>query len=192
MTPRRALPGLLALAALPARAAVPGETELPPGARLGGPFRLVDHTGRPVDDGLLAGRWSLLYFGYASCPDVCPTELQGMAAALEALPPDQAAKVLPVFVTVDPARDTPEALARFVALFHPRLVGLTGTPEQVAGAARAYRVYYRRVENEAGGAYLMDHSSILYLVGPDGLVRSIFRGGTTPEDLAAAIGRRLR
>ena len=172
-------------------AAGTGETALPPGVALGGAFALVDSKGHAVTDRDLRGRWVLLYFGYASCPDVCPTELQTMAEGIDALRPDLAAKVQPVFITVDPERDTPERLADYVALFHPRLIGLTGTPAEVAQAARAYRVYYAKTASADPAEYLMDHSSFLYLVGPDGAVRALFRPGTTSEDLAAALRRRL-
>lgn len=170
---------------------VAGETTLPPGIRLGGPFTLTDHHGRTVTDRDLRGGWTLLYFGYTSCPDVCPTELQTMAAALGMLPPDLAARVRPVFATIDPERDTPERLASYVALFDPRLIGLTGTPEQVAQVARAFRVYFARSRAEGTTDYLMDHSSFIYLLDPEGAVRALFRAGTTAEDLAAALRRRL-
>ena len=170
---------------------VPGETALPPGIRLGGPFTLVDDHGTAFTDQDLRGGWTLLYFGYTACPDVCPTELQTMAAALDLLPPELAARVRPVFVTIDPERDTPERLAGYVALFDPRLVGLTGTAGQVAQAARAFRVYYARARAEGSTDYLMDHSSFIYLLDPDGAVRALFRAGVTAEDLATALRRRL-
>ena len=151
----------------------------------------MDPSGRVVTDRDLRGRWSLLYFGYTSCPDVCPTELQTMAEALDALGPDLAGRVQPVFVTVDPERDTPERLADYVKLFHPRLMGLTGTPAQVVQAARAFRVYYAKARSGDGDAYLMDHSSFVYLLDPEGAVRALFRPGTTADDLAAALRRRL-
>lgn len=175
----------------PAAAAASGETSLPPGIRLGGPFTLTDHRGRTVTERDLHGSWVLLYFGYASCPDVCPTELQTAVSAIEALGPELAARVRPVFVTIDPERDTPDRLAGYVALFDPRLVGLTGTPEQVRQAARAYRVYYARSRAEGSTDYLMDHSSFLYLLDPEGAVRALFRPDTSPDDLAAALRRRL-
>lgn len=174
-----------------ATAAPSGETVLPSGISLGGAFSLIDQAGHTVTDRDLSGRWALLYFGYTSCPDVCPTELQAMAAALDALGPDLGAQVQPVFVTVDPERDTPERLASYVALFHPRLIGLTGTPAQVAQAARAYRVYYAKAQSEDASNYLMDHSSFVYLLDREGAVRALFRSGTTAEDLAAALRRRL-
>jgi len=163
---------------------------LPQGLSLGGPFTLTDQTGRPVTEKDFAGRWQLVYFGYAFCPDVCPTELGNMVAALDSLGP-KADGVVPLFITIDPARDTPAALADYVGRFHPRLIGLTGSPEQVADVARKYRVYFAKSENRDMREYLMDHSSFIYLVGPDGLVRELFRPGTSPDAIAAALLRRL-
>ena len=162
-----------------------------PGAvSVGGPFSLTDTTGKPVTDATYRGRWMLVYFGYTFCPDVCPTELQTIAAALDQLGPE-AAKLVPLFITVDPERDTVAAMADYVKLFDDRLVGLTGTPEQIAAAARAYRVYYARATPKDSSSYLMDHSSFVYLMAPDGSFRALFRPGTTPQDLAAAIRTRL-
>ena len=158
---------------------------------IGGPFTLVDHTGRTVTEKDFAGKWMMIYFGFTYCPDVCPTSLSVMADAMNMLTPEQADKIVPVMITVDPARDTPELLAQYVTNFHPRMVGLTGTPEQVAAAARAYRVYFAKAAGSGTGTddYLMDHSSIVYLVGPDGQFRLHF-GGTSidPDNIA----KRLR
>jgi protein SCO1/2 len=168
-----------------------GGVQLPQGMSLGGPFSLVDQTGRAVTERDYAGRWLLVYFGYTYCPDVCPTELGTIAAAIDAMGP-AGERVTPVFITVDPERDTPEALADYVARFHPRMVGLTGSAEQVAEAARRYRVYYARARSADATEYLMDHSSFIYMVGPDGRVRSLFRGGVTPETIAAATQAQMR
>ena len=132
----------------------------------------------------------LLYFGFTWCPDVCPTELGTMAATLDAM--GQAGEaVVPVLITVDPERDTPAQLADYVSRFHPRLLGLTGTPEQVAEAARRYRVYYAKARRPDTTDYLMDHSSFIYLVGPDSRVRTLFRPETSPEAIAAAVTAQL-
>ena len=128
----------------------------------------------------------LIYFGYTYCPDVCPTELQTMSSALDELG-DRAASLVPVFITVDPERDTPSALADYVKLFDDRLVGLTGSPAEIAAVARLFRVYYGKVPQKGGDGYLMDHSSFLYLVGPDGEFRGLWRQGMKPEELAAAL-----
>ena len=135
---------------------------------VGGPFSLIDNTGKRVTDKDYLGHYMLVFFGYTYCPDVCPTELQVMSAALDQLGPE-ASRIQPVFVSIDPARDTPEVLKAYVANFGPRLMGLTGTPEEIAAIAKAYRVYYAKAGNGASATdYLMDHSSIIYLMGPDG------------------------
>lgn len=168
-----------------------GGIQLAQGVALGGPFTLVDHTGRTVTERDFAGRALLVYFGYTYCPDVCPTELGTIAAAMDAMGP-AGERVTPVFISIDPERDTPEALADYVSRFHPRLVGLTGSAEQVAQAARAYRVYYAKVAPRDTTGYLMDHSSFIYFVGPDGRVRSLFRPETAPEAIAATVTAQLR
>ena len=133
------------------------------------------------------GRYMLIYFGFTFCPDICPTELGVMSAAVNALG-SKGEQVTPVLITIDPERDTPEVLARYVALFHPRLVGLTGTPEQVDAAAKAWHVYYGKVEDESvSEAYTMDHSSIVFLRGPDGEYLKLFRPQTQPDEMAQAI-----
>jgi protein SCO1/2 len=168
-----------------------GGVQLPQGMALGGAFSLVDQAGRPVTEADFAGRWLLVYFGYTYCPDVCPTELGIVAAALDTMGPAGEA-VTPVLVTIDPERDTPAQLADYVSRFHPRMIGLTGSPEQVAQAARAYRVYYAKTRPAGAGDYLMDHSGFVYLVGTDGRVRSLFRPETSPEAMAAATLAQLR
>jgi len=168
-----------------------GGVQMPQGMVLGGPFSLMDHTGRAVTEADFAGRFMLVYFGFTYCPDVCPTELGTIAAALDALE-GQGERVTPVLITIDPERDTPEALADYVSRFHPRMVGLTGTAQQVAAVARAYRVFYARVQRPEMSQYLMDHSSFIYLVGPDGRVRALFRPDTSPEAIAQAVRGQLR
>lgn len=157
---------------------------------VGGAFKLTDQTGKTVTDQTFRGRWMLVYFGYTFCPDVCPTELQTISNALDLLGPD-AAKIAPVFITIDPERDTVTALAEYVKLFDDRLVGLTGSVEEIGVAAKAYRVYYAKAHSKDASSYLMDHSSFVYLIGPDGGFRALFRQGTTPEELARAIRTRL-
>ncbi|HLZ78672.1 MAG TPA: SCO family protein [Sphingomonas sp.] len=142
------------------------------GAALGGPFALVDQDGRPTTDKSFAGRYRAVYFGYSFCPDVCPTTLQvlmqgyrGFAAAS----PAGAARLVPIFITVDPERDTSAVLKSYVSAFGPQLVGLTGSPAAIGAAAREYGVYYHRQVAAAGAsAYLVDHSSQVILFGPDG------------------------
>ncbi|KAA5614616.1 SCO family protein [Rhodovastum atsumiense] len=158
--------------------------------QVGGPFQLVDHTGKPVTDTDYRGRWMLVYFGYTFCPDICPTELQTMVTALGELGP-LASRVVPLFITVDPERDTAAHLAEYVQLFDERLIGLTGTPAQIAAAAKAYRVYYAKATPKDSTTYLMDHSSFIYLMGPDGTLRALFRMGTKPQELAEALRARI-
>jgi protein SCO1/2 len=167
-----------------------GGMSVPPGVSLGGPFELVDHTGRTVTDRDYRGRFMLIFFGFTHCPDICPTELQVVAEVLEKLGP-RANRVAPLFVTIDPERDTPGVLADYVALFDPRLIGLTGSEAQVAAAARAFRVYYAKATPPGASTYLMDHSSFLYLIGPDGTFRALFRYGTPAEEIARAIAAGL-
>lgn len=137
-------------------------------AAVGGPFTLTDHTGRRVTDKDFRGKYMLVYFGFTFCPDVCPSGLQVISAALDELGP-KANKITPIFITVDPERDTPEQLAQYVSSFHPRLIGLTGTPEEIQAVAKEYRVYYRKVKDEKSTAeYTVDHTSIIYLMNPQG------------------------
>lgn len=168
-----------------------GGLQLPPGISLGGAFSLVNQDGQAVTERDFAGRWMLVFFGFTYCPDICPTELGTVAAVLDAMGP-AGDGLVPAFVSIDPARDTPAQMKDYVSRFHPRLIGLTGTAEQVAEAARRYRVYFARVQRPGMADYTMDHSSFLYLVGPDARVRAMFRPDTTPEAMAAAILGHLR
>jgi protein SCO1/2 len=160
------------------------------GLRLGGPFTAVDQHGNTVTDQTFRGRWMLVYFGYTYCPDVCPTELQTVAGALGRLGPE-AAQIAPVFVTVDPDRDKPAVLADYVRLFDDRLIGLTGSAQQIRDIATAYRVYYAKVKPEGATEYLMDHSAFLYLMGPDGSFQALVRPGGTAADLADVLRSHL-
>ncbi|MSO91966.1 MAG: SCO family protein [Rhodospirillales bacterium] len=156
---------------------------------IGGPFTLVDHNGKTVTERDFAGRSMLIYFGFTYCPDVCPNTLTVMGEALNKLG-DKAASVVPILVTVDPERDTAEHLKEYVRHFHPRLVALTGTTDQVADVSRKYRVYYAKVRPEGAGEqeYLMDHTSIIYLMGPDGQFRTHFSHGIDADGMV----RRLK
>ncbi len=159
---------------------------------IGGAFTLTDHTGKAVTDQDFRGRYMLVYFGYTFCPDVCPTSLSAMAAALDQVPKAVEAKIVPIFVTVDPARDTQEVLKSYVGNFHPRMVGLTGSEEQVKDAARKYRVYFQKAEQGKDAAYLMDHSSIVYLMDPAGQFVSHFSHTTPPEQMAETIAKAVQ
>ena len=159
-------------------------------AAIGGPFELVDHTGATVTEESFDDRYLLVYFGYAYCPDICPTELLIMGQAIDELG-DLADEVQPLFVTVDPARDTVEYLAAYVPTFHPRLVGLTGSDEQIHAAAKAYRVFYRLNEPDEDGNYLVDHTSYVYFMDPDGDYVTHFVFGQGPEKMAQIMRKHL-
>ena len=153
-------------------------------ALIGGPFNLVDHTGQHVTDKNFQGRYLLVFFGYTFCPDVCPSGLTVISAALDKLGKD-GDQITPVLITIDPARDTPEKLAAYVKSFHPRLMGLTGSAEEIAAVVKAYRVYAKKVPDERSPAdYTMDHSSIVYLMGPGGGLVA-FSPETTKADVLA-------
>jgi protein SCO1/2 len=141
------------------------------GAKIGGPFTLTDQDGRTVRDTDFAGKYRLVYFGYSYCPDICPVDLQKLMRGLSAFEksdPARGARVAPMFITVDPERDTPAALKAFVSRYHPRLLGLTGTPEQIAAVAKAYVVTYNKVPGSAPDRYLMAHSQLAFLMDPAG------------------------
>ncbi|WP_395661852.1 SCO family protein [Aestuariivirga sp.] len=160
-------------------------------ALVGGPFSLTDQDGRRVTEKDFLGRYMLVFFGFTYCPDICPTELQVMTAALDAMGP-AAEKIQPVFVSVDPERDTPEVMKAYVANFGPRLIGLTGTPEEIAAMAKAYRVYYAKAANQnAPGDYLMDHSSIIYLMDEDGSFVKHFAYITDVEKLTSELKKAI-
>jgi protein SCO1 len=173
MNVRTALVALL-LAALPLGGCGRAPSQQPPlaGAAIGGPFALTDQDGKAVTDKDFAGRYRAVYFGYSFCPDVCPTTLQVLMQGYHAFAKDSpgaAAKLVPIFITVDPERDTPAVLKQYVAAFGPELKGLTGSPAEIARVAKEYAVSYSK-EPPAKGAtgYLMDHSSVVILFGPDG------------------------
>ncbi|AWU93212.1 SCO family protein [Azospirillum ramasamyi] len=159
---------------------------------IGGPFTLTDNHGRTVTDADFRGKYMLIYFGYTYCPDVCPTELGVMTQVVDQLGP-KAERIQPVFITVDPDRDTVAHINDYVGLFHPRLVGLTGTEEQVREAARAYRVYYAKAPMKDGKPedYLMDHSSFIYLMGPDGKFVGVYPGGTAADKIVQDLSGRI-
>src|SRR4051812_26037071 len=158
---------------------------------VGGSFTLTDQDGRRVTDKTYAGKYLLVFFGYTYCPDVCPSELQVMSAALDQLGPE-ADKIQPLFITIGPARDTPQVMKAYVSNFHPRLIGLTGSEQDVADVAAKYRVYYAKAPGAKSGAdYLMDHSAIVYLMRPDGTFLKHFTYGTDPKALAEAIRKAL-
>jgi protein SCO1 len=159
-----------------------GVAGTPLASAIGGPFELVDQNGKTVTDTDLKGKWSLVYFGYTHCPDACPTALNDISIALSELGPKRDA-VRPVFITVDPERDTPETLKAYVTSFDAPILALTGTAEQVAKAAKNYRVYYAK-HPEAGGDYSMDHSSVIYVMDPEGRFTASFTHESAPEQIS--------
>lgn len=160
-------------------------------ALVGGPFSLTDHTGRKVTDKDYLGKYMLVFFGFTYCPDLCPTELQVMSAALDNLGA-KADDIQPIFITFDPQRDTPEVLKQYISNFHPRFVGLTGTPEEIAVAAKAYRVFYNKLENTSGpDTYLMDHSTITYLMDKQGKFLKHFSYSTDAAAMSQALEKAI-
>ncbi|MDZ4306686.1 SCO family protein [Allopontixanthobacter sp.] len=153
------------------------------GATIGGPFELTNAEGKTVRWSDFAGKYRIVYFGYTYCPDICPTDVQRMSQGLqqfEQANPGLGAQIQPIFITIDPERDNRQVVGKFVGNFHPRLIGLTGTPEQIKSAAKAFAIPYSKGEVPESGNYLMEHYAITYLFGPDGQPIA-----TLPTDLGA-------
>lgn len=167
-----------------------GPGAVTPGVQIGGPFSLTDHTGQTVTDADFRGRLMLVYFGFTSCPDFCPMDLAIIADAMEVLG-DRGDAVAPVFISIDPGRDTPEVMAQYVALFHPRLTGLTGSLEEITEVADAYRVYFAHVPSDDPDFYNVDHTTFTYLMGADGQNLAMFPHGTSPERMAETVAEHL-
>jgi protein SCO1/2 len=161
------------------------------GAEPGGPFALVNQDGRPVDQSVLKGKWSVVFFGYTFCPDYCPTTLTTLGKAMDQLGP-KAKDAQVVFITIDPDRDTPAAMKSYISsrVFPKNIIGLTGTSAQVAQVAKAYVVYYQK--EGSGSTYSMDHSTALYLMDPQGKFHSVIADGLTPEEDARQISEAMR
>jgi len=162
-------------------------------ALIGGPFTLIGHDGKPVTDQAFRGKYMLVFFGYTYCPDVCPTTLAVESEALGKLGA-RADRVVPIFITVDPKRDTPQKLKPYLASFGPSFVGLTGSDAEIAKAAQGYRVYYQahidgRTQSPEG--YSVDHTGNIYLMGPDGRFVSYYSPGILPDELAADLMRKV-
>jgi cytochrome oxidase Cu insertion factor (SCO1/SenC/PrrC family) len=153
---------------------------------IGGSFALTDHTGKPRTDAEFRGKLMLVYFGFSFCPDVCPTDLMAIGQAIDKLGSDGDG-VQPLFITVDPERDTPAHLADYVPFFHPRLIGFTGDAEHIRDAARAYRVYFAKVAIGRAAEYTVDHSGFIYLMDRDGKYLGFFPPGTPADRMAAVI-----
>ncbi|HKT85419.1 MAG TPA: SCO family protein [Novosphingobium sp.] len=169
------------------------ESERPPleGAAIGGPFTLVDKDGSTVTWNQFKGMWRIVYFGYTFCPDACPMDVQAMMRgfySFEKAHPREAANVQPIFISIDPERDTSKVVGQWTAAFGPRLLGLTGTPEQVKTAADAFVAYYKKGEETPGG-YLMDHSRIAYLMDPNGKPVAMLPVDKSPDAVAAELAK---
>jgi cytochrome oxidase Cu insertion factor (SCO1/SenC/PrrC family) len=197
MAVRFAAAGVLALAAVLASGAMAQEPDPSRAARLmddlmwgrghvGGPFALIDQAGKERSDTDFRGKFVILYFGYTYCPDICPADLMQIGLAVDKLGP-AGDDVQPLFISVDPERDTPDVLAKYVAAFHPRLLGLTGTPRQIRAVADSYKAYYAKYTPPEGGVYLIDHTGFTYLVGRDGQYAGFFPPGTSADRMVEII-----
>ena len=163
------------------------QPQLPPNTpHIGGPFDLVNQDGKTVTQEDFAGKFLLVYFGYTYCPDMCPTGLQSMSRALDILK-DEAKQIQPLFITIDPSRDTPAKMKEYVASFNPQIVGLTGEADEIDKVAKEYQVYYKRGENVDGKDYVMDHSSLIYLMAPDGSFIATYPEEVDPATLVDAL-----
>eukprot|EP00262_Sarcandra_glabra_P007857 TRINITY_DN20910_c0_g1_i1.p1 TRINITY_DN20910_c0_g1~~TRINITY_DN20910_c0_g1_i1.p1 ORF type:complete len:340 (+),score=55.30 TRINITY_DN20910_c0_g1_i1:41-1021(+) len=160
-------------------------------AAIGGPFKLVNHDGRSVTDRDFLGKWTLIYFGFTHCPDICPDELQKLAAAVDKIKGKAGIEIVPVFISVDPERDTVEQVHEYVKEFHPTLIGLTGNVNDIKQVARAYRVYYMKTEEE-GSDYLVDHSIVMYLMDPNMEFVKFFGKNYDADALAEGIIREIK
>lgn len=156
-------------------------------ANIGGPFQLVDGSGKAVSDMDFRGKYMVLYFGYTFCPDVCPTSLGEIAATLDLLSPEEVNKVVPIFISVDPERDTPAIVGEYVTHFHERLIGLTGSLDTLKSVAKSYKAYFSKGEVDADGDYPVDHTSYTYVVGPDGQFITAYRHATPAADMAKSL-----
>lgn len=159
------------------------------GASIGGPFTLTDQDGRTVTERDFPG-WKLIYFGFTYCPAICPTELQKVSLILKTLG-ERGEKIQPLFISVDPERDTPAVLKGYVPMFHPRLKGLTGTPEQIEAVKASWRVYAAKVQEPNANDYTVDHSSFLYLMAPDGSLAGLYKAQDKAEEVARDIAAKL-
>jgi protein SCO1/2 len=185
---------MLLLLALAACSSGDGEPPLA-GAAIGGPFSLTDQNGRRVTDRDFAGKYRIMYFGFTNCPDVCPTDLAAIGKGLkvfEAKDRARAEKVVPIFVSVDPQRDTPAVMKDYVANFHPRLLGLTGPPEEIARVAKEYAVWSQKDDPQPGGRYNVNHSRAEILMGPDGKPIALLPDDQGVDGIARTLDRWVR
>lgn len=160
-----------------------GDPEVP----IGGAFQLTDHSGQTATNDSYAGRYRIVYFGFTFCPDICPTELQSISTALDMLG-ERAAKIQPLFITIDPDRDDVEAMAAYLGHFHPSFIGLTGTPAEIEQVAHAYKIYYAKAQSsEEADDYTMNHSSFIYVMDCEGRYIRHLSQGASPEEIAGAL-----
>ncbi len=152
----------------------------------GGPFSLIDHNGKSVTEKDFAGKYRLIYFGFTYCPAICPTELSKITTTLNMLG-DKSEQILPIFITVDPERDTAEKMKNYVSLFHPSLIGLTGSPEAIKQTLKEYKIYASKRQDESMSDYTMDHSSFIYFIAPDNRLLHIFKMQDNAEMMAQTI-----
>jgi len=192
-----ALAALLLASCSPGGGQAGGEPPLA-GAAIGGPFTLVDTAGKQVKWSDFDGKYRIVYFGYTFCPDVCPFDVQWIMKGYQAFrqkDPERAARVQPMFISIDPARDTPDKVGEFIGHFPGGLIGLTGTQEQVDVAAKAFKVYYAKGKDLGDGQYVMDHSNAAYLMGPKGepiALLPVDKGAQAPDAIAAELDRWVR
>lgn len=179
----------VAITMLPKKIENNGRDRVAVSSELGGEFTLVDQDGKQVGKTSWPGQYLLLYFGFAHCPDVCPLGLNKIADALNALPAEQANKIQPIFITVDPARDTAAELKPYVALFHPRLVGLTGTEDQIEHVKKLFKVYAQKQGD--GPDYMVNHSSFTYLIAPDHSLAALYSHDTSAGEMAKDLQERV-
>jgi cytochrome oxidase Cu insertion factor (SCO1/SenC/PrrC family) len=157
---------------------------------VGGPFELIDQNGRKRGDKDFRGKLLIVYFGYTVCPDICPTDLQQIGLAVDRLG-EAGTAVQPLFISIDPKRDTPKVLSDYVPFFHPRLIGLTGSADEIAAVAREYKAYFARYDPPDGSPYLMDHTGFIYVVDKVGKYRGFFPSGTSEDRMREMIAKIL-
>lgn len=182
---------LIAVAAFVAQTRDSGALPSVAAENFGGAFEMVNQDNKPVTDQDYAGSWRLMYFGFTYCPAICPTELAKMTRALNALG-DQAEEIRPMFISVDPERDTPDTIKKYLTSFYPGFIGLTGTTQQVEKIKSAYKVYAAKVKQEGTTDYTVDHSSFIYLMDPRNNLQALYKTSDTSDVIAADITSRMK